>query len=45
VSFSAVDIIISKQEEIFGPKILMMETTISIFVSRYGCLEAEQKPV
>ena len=29
VSFSAVDIIISKEEEIFGPKILMMETTIS----------------
>ena len=32
VSFSAIDIIISKEEEIFGPKILMMETTISIFV-------------
>ena len=29
VSFSAVDIIISKEEEIFGPKILMMETKIS----------------
>ena len=29
VSFSGVDIIISKEEEIFGPKILMMETTIS----------------
>jgi len=32
VSFTAVDIIISKEEEIFGPKILMMETTISFFV-------------
>ena len=32
VSFSAVDIIISKEEEIFGQKILMMETTISFFV-------------
>ena len=29
VSFSAVDIIILKEEEIFSPKILMMETTIS----------------
>ena len=28
VSFSAVDIIISKEEEIFSPKIWMMETTI-----------------
>ena len=45
VSFSAVDIIISKEEEIFSPKILMMETTISFFVRRFGCLEAEQKPV
>ena len=32
VSFSAVDIIISKQDEIFGPNIFMMETTISIFI-------------
>ena len=32
VSFRAVDIIISKQEEICGPKILTMETTIFIFV-------------
>jgi hypothetical protein len=31
VSFNAVDIIISKDEEIFGPKILMMETTIFFF--------------
>ena len=45
VSFSAVDIIISKEEAIFGPKILMMEMTISFFVWRFGCLEAEQKPV
>ena len=44
VSFSAVAIIISKQQEIFGQKILMMETTISIFVWKFGCLEAEQKP-
>ena len=29
VSFSAVDINISKEEEIFGPKIMMMVTTIS----------------
>ena len=29
MSFSAVDIIISKEEEIFGPKILMVETEIS----------------
>ena len=29
VSFSAVDIIISKEEEKFGTKILMMKTTIS----------------
>jgi hypothetical protein len=28
VSFSEVDIIISNEEEIFGPKILMMVTTI-----------------
>ena len=33
VSFSAVEIIISKEEEIFSPKILMMETTISFFLS------------
>ena len=45
VSFSAVDIIISKEEKIFSPKILMMETTISFFVWRFGCLKAEQKPV
>ena len=31
VSFSAVEIILSKEQEIFGPKILMMETTISIY--------------
>ena len=31
MSFSAVDIIITKEEEIFGPKILMMVTTISCF--------------
>ena len=31
VFFSAVDIIISKEEEIFGPKILMMVTTILFF--------------
>ena len=30
VYFNAVDIIISKEEEKFGPKILMMETTISV---------------
>jgi hypothetical protein len=29
VSLSAVDIILSKEEYIFGPKILTMETTIS----------------
>ena len=45
VSFSVGDIIISKEEEMFGPKILMMETTIFFFVWRVGCLEAEQKPV
>ena len=28
-SFSAIDIIISKKEEICGPKVLMMEATIS----------------
>ena len=44
-SFSAVDFIISKEGEIFGPKILMMVTTISFFIWRFGCLEAEQKPV
>ena len=32
VSFSAVDIIISKEEEIFGPKILMMLMNISFLV-------------
>ena len=31
VSFSAVDIIISKKEEILGPQFLMMVTTISFF--------------
>ena len=45
VSFRAVDIIISKEEEIFSPKTLMMETTISFFVLMLGCLEAEQKTV
>ena len=33
VSYSAIDIIISKEEEIFGPRILMMETTIFFVVS------------
>ena len=31
VSFSEVDIIISKEEEIFGPQVLMMVTTIYFF--------------
>ena len=33
MSFTAVDIIISKEEEIFGPKILMMETTVSFLAA------------
>jgi hypothetical protein len=33
VSFSEEDLIISKEEEIFGPKILMMVTTIYFFLS------------
>ena len=45
VSFSAVDIIISKEEEIFGPTILMMVRQYLFFIWRFGCLEAEQKPV
>ena len=45
VSFTAIVIVLLFDREIFGPKILMLETTISFFVWRFGCLEAEQKPV
>ena len=45
VSFSAVDIVISKEEEIFDPKILMMETTIYFLGWWFGYLEDKQKPV
>ena len=40
VSFSAVDIIISKEEEIFWPKTLIMLMIISFFGWMFGCFEA-----
>ena len=48
VSFTAVDIIISKEEKVFGPKILMMETTISFLSEGLAVLRLSRnqfKPV
>ena len=45
MSFSEVNIISSKEEEILNPKILMMVMTTSFFGWRFGCLKDEQKPI
>ena len=45
VSFRAVDIIISKDEEIFGPKILMMETTIFFLSDAWRLSRNQFQPV
>ena len=43
VSFSSVDIIVLKEEELFNQKILKIGTKINFFGGRFGYLEEEQR--
>ena len=45
VAFSAVDIIIPKEEEIFGPKIVMTKTIIYFFKLKVWLSRNQFKPV